>query len=244
MTKNIRTCIETVSGRIVDLSNPSAEDIHIEDIAWALSREARYGAHTIQKDVYSVGQHSMCVANIVVQLFVEGSFANIAAMEHFGKLNNTIMYDIVRPNYFKESGDFETVIENSQVCTIIVQACMAALLHDAPEAYLRDVPTPAKRIEGLGEAYAIIEKMIMDVIIAKFGLNNADVRIWELVHFADMRALSIEAYHLVYSRGQGWLNIQTPNIQELRDFEFPYDSLDVCRDYMEYFETLNNHLHY
>lgn len=47
------------------------------------------------------------------------------------------------------------------------RVCMAALLHDASEAYLCDVPSPLKR--ELGD-YKRLEKKFEDVILQKYGL--------------------------------------------------------------------------
>lgn len=62
MSEYTNTSLETVSGRIVDLANPNPNDINIKDIAWALSRIARFNGHTIQKIPYNVAQHSISVA--------------------------------------------------------------------------------------------------------------------------------------------------------------------------------------
>ena len=56
------TTLETVTGRFVDLIDPDPKDICIEDIAWSLSRLARFNGHTINKLPYSVAQHSLVVA--------------------------------------------------------------------------------------------------------------------------------------------------------------------------------------
>lgn len=52
--------IETFTGNFVDTSNPSAEDIALEDIAHALSNICRYGGHC--KYHYSVAQHAVFVS--------------------------------------------------------------------------------------------------------------------------------------------------------------------------------------
>lgn len=44
--------------------DPQLEDIHIEDIASALSKTSRFGGH-YDADFYSVGQHSVLVASVV-----------------------------------------------------------------------------------------------------------------------------------------------------------------------------------
>lgn len=49
-----------------------------------------------------------------------------------------------------------------------------ALLHDAPEAYLVDLPRPIKHSPGIGEAYQEVEANLMRVICRKFGLPFAE----------------------------------------------------------------------
>jgi hypothetical protein len=60
--------LETVTGRFVDLIDPNPQDIHIEDISWSLSRLSRFNGHTIQALPYTVGQHSIVVADEVGKL--------------------------------------------------------------------------------------------------------------------------------------------------------------------------------
>ena len=84
------TKLTTWSGRQIDFVNPSPDDVHIVDIATALSRECRYAGHA--SHFFSVAQHSVLCSRIVLP---------------------------------------ELAIE--------------ALLHDAAEAYIKDIPTPLKR---------------------------------------------------------------------------------------------------
>lgn len=65
------TTLETVTGRFVDLVDPDPKDICIEDIAWSLSRLARFNGHTINKLLYSVAQHSLVVANEAPRIALE-----------------------------------------------------------------------------------------------------------------------------------------------------------------------------
>jgi hypothetical protein len=57
--------IETVSGKFVDPVNPDPKSIDINDIAWSLSRMARFAGHTITSVPYTVGQHSIFVAQMI-----------------------------------------------------------------------------------------------------------------------------------------------------------------------------------
>lgn len=65
---SIMYTLETVSGRFVDLVNPDPVSIVIDDIAWSLSRLARFNGHTINVHPYSVGQHSMSVSHEVIEI--------------------------------------------------------------------------------------------------------------------------------------------------------------------------------
>ena len=53
-----------LSGRRLDLLDPSPLDIEIEDIAHGLARVARWNGQTKGKHAYSVAQHSMLVASL------------------------------------------------------------------------------------------------------------------------------------------------------------------------------------
>lgn len=53
-----------LSGRRLDLINPSAMDIEIEDIAHGLSRVARWNGQTTGEHGFSVAQHSVLVEDI------------------------------------------------------------------------------------------------------------------------------------------------------------------------------------
>ena len=53
-----------LSGRRLDLINPSAMDIEIEDIAQGLSRVARWNGQTSGDHAFSVAQHSVLVEKI------------------------------------------------------------------------------------------------------------------------------------------------------------------------------------
>jgi len=106
------TKLTTWSGRQIDLVDPSPDDVHIVDIATALSRECRYAGHA--SHFYSVAQHSVLCSRIVPQ---------------------------------------ELAIE--------------ALLHDAAEAYIKDIPAPLKR--QLPD-YKEIEARFDCAIRAHFGL--------------------------------------------------------------------------
>jgi 5'-deoxynucleotidase YfbR-like HD superfamily hydrolase len=57
-----------LSGRRLDLLNPSPLDIEIEDIAHGLARVARWNGQTLGPHIFSVAQHSLLVAAIAGHL--------------------------------------------------------------------------------------------------------------------------------------------------------------------------------
>ncbi|WP_455481121.1 YfbR-like 5'-deoxynucleotidase [Bartonella sp. B12(2025)] len=58
-----------LSGRRLDLLNPSPFDVEIEDIAHGLARVARWNGQTQGEHAYSVAQHSLLVEQIFQKLF-------------------------------------------------------------------------------------------------------------------------------------------------------------------------------
>jgi uncharacterized protein len=67
-----------------------------------------------------------------------------------------------------------------------------ALMHDAAEAYIGDIPTPLKR--WLGPAVKGLEKMVMEAVEEKYGLIPEHQ--FPIVKKADMTVLSSEATQL------------------------------------------------
>ncbi len=57
-----------LSGRRLDLLNPSPEDIAIEDIAHGLARVARWNGQTLGEHAFSVAQHVLIVEQIATKL--------------------------------------------------------------------------------------------------------------------------------------------------------------------------------
>lgn len=65
MTERELHTISTHVGVAFDFSNPTAEQIVVEDIAQALSNICRYGGHVERP--YSVAQHAVFVRDLVIQ---------------------------------------------------------------------------------------------------------------------------------------------------------------------------------
>ena len=91
---------------------------------------------------------------------------------------------------------FYSVAEHSiRVCGLVPpEAKLWALLHDASEAYLTDLPRPVKRYSDIGELYLQAEDRLMEQICAKFSLENP---MPSCVEVADKAMLWIEAQALM-----------------------------------------------
>src|SRR3954471_22557311 len=57
-----------LSGRRLDLLDPSPLDIEIEDIAHGLARVARWNGQTVGEHIFSVAQHSLLVEAIALEI--------------------------------------------------------------------------------------------------------------------------------------------------------------------------------
>jgi hypothetical protein len=73
---------------------------------------------------------------------------------------------------------FYSVAEHSYRASLIVppEDAMWALLHDASEAYLVDLPRPLKRHSEMGALYKQIESGLMRVVCQHFGLPEMEPR--------------------------------------------------------------------
>lgn len=104
-----------LSGRRLDLLDPSPMDIEIEDIAHGLARVARWNGQTIGEHGFSVAQHSLVVEDIVahIQPAVDPKW-RLAALLH--DASEYVIGDMISP--FKAAlgvsyKDFEERLEHA-----------------------------------------------------------------------------------------------------------------------------------
>ncbi|MEM6903950.1 MAG: HD family hydrolase [Pseudomonadota bacterium] len=72
-----------LSGRRLDLIDPSPIDIEIEDIAHGLSRVARWNGQTSGSHAFTVAQHSLLVVDILPHIYPKAGTADrLAALLH------------------------------------------------------------------------------------------------------------------------------------------------------------------
>lgn len=79
--------INLFSGGKINLLDPQVEDIHIEDIAHALSNICRFGGHS--REFYSVAQHSCLVSYLVPMPYQLRALLHDASEAYLG--------DVIKP---------------------------------------------------------------------------------------------------------------------------------------------------
>lgn len=209
--------IETYSGIMFDVACPDPALVRIDDIAWALSRQARYAGHTLGPTPYSVAQHSVHVMRLVDQALTAGDPLNAAVVRAVPKCD--WLHEWLESEWLRAAAGLE------------------ALMHDGSEAYLVDLPSPVKRSPGISEAYGVMEASVTRAIAAALKLPDASMntlrsrQLRAIVHWADMYARAIEAHHLIRSRGAAWGAIdlpQPPSTEQLHAFVMPVLPMEAC----------------
>ena len=97
-----------LSGRRLDLLNPSPDDIEAEDIAHGLSRVARWNGQTKGPHAFSVAQHSLLVEALFRALAPSASPADrLAALLHDAP--EYVVGDMISPFKAVIGGDYKAV---------------------------------------------------------------------------------------------------------------------------------------
>jgi hypothetical protein len=213
---------ETVSGRYVDVVNPDPRTIVISDIAWSLSRQARFAGHTSSEEIWSVAQHSLFV-EFLVQFALSADDA--VSMHH--SLNTWLVQHDQRALTNENRLKFRTT-----------RLLLGALLHDSAEAYLVDVPSPVKRANGIRAPYQALENKMQIAIEQSLQLCPLTPTDNEIIKWADLYALKIEAMNLMSSRGAGWAGLPEVNSSHVDLFPEIMPWAKVCVAFMDRFNSL------
>jgi len=118
-------------------------------------------------------------------------------------------------------------------------ALLAALMHDAHEAYLGDILHPVKQL--LGEKLQVLEWSLEQAVQQRYGLLTANRAYHTQIKLADLMALATERRDLMHGHPAAWavLNgIEPVTWIDLRDRE-GMDDDDWCRAFKARFSELN-----
>jgi len=88
--ENDNAWIQTFSGRKFYILEPRVEDVHIEDIAHALSLLTRFTGHT--REFYSVAQHSVLVSRVCDPADALGGLLHDASEAYLADLNSPLKH--------------------------------------------------------------------------------------------------------------------------------------------------------
>jgi 5'-deoxynucleotidase YfbR-like HD superfamily hydrolase len=129
-----------LSGRRLDLVDPSPLDIEIEDIAHGLARVARWNGQTTGAHAFSVAQHTLIVERIAEKTAPEiGAMGRLAVLLHDAP--EYVIGDMISPFKAILGGDYK-VVENR-------------LLHAIHRRFGLPVPLPPKLVTAIKAADTI-----------------------------------------------------------------------------------------
>ena len=121
---------------------------------------------------------------------------------------------------------FYSVAQHSRLCSQLLYGTeheLSALMHDASEAYLLDIPSPIKKKLS---NYAEIEDRLMKIISEKFRFKYP---FHDLVHQADRKMLEIEWNEIMLGKKNEAYTIIRSNTTRKEDKE----------DFLNYFKQLS-----
>ncbi len=104
----LRAWQRMLSGRRLDLLDPSPLDIEIEDIAQGLARVARWNGQTVGEHAFSVAQHSLLVEQIFGKIVPEATTEHrLIALLHDAP--EYVIGDMISPFKAVVGGDYKSV---------------------------------------------------------------------------------------------------------------------------------------
>jgi 5'-deoxynucleotidase YfbR-like HD superfamily hydrolase len=138
-----------LSGRRLDLLDPSPLDIEIEDIAHGLARVARWNGQTVGPHIFSVAQHSLLVEKIAAEMDPTiGRAGRLFMLLHDAP--EYVIGDMISP--FKSViGDAYKAVENRILGAILLRYSLPA----TPAPAIAKLAKQADRAAAFFEAVAL-----------------------------------------------------------------------------------------
>lgn len=152
--------LETVTGRLVDVSNPDPDTICIDDIAWGCSRIPRFCGQTITAVPYNVAQHSVFVAEEVEHMLCIENAENLKH-RHVDIVLAALLHDGAEcytgdwPSPVKQLPELHPIIK--QIEDGLMRAILVKLEIPFPTKYETDLIKRADKIAQKIEAHAFMQ---------------------------------------------------------------------------------------
>jgi hypothetical protein len=146
-----------LSGRRLDLLDPSPLDIEIADIAHGLARVARWNGQTSGSHIFSVAQHTLLVEAVMVEQAPRiDAKVRLAALLHDAP--EYVIGDMISPFKAVLGGDYKQV-EKRLLAAIHIRFGLPAVLISEIERFIKDADRGAAYLEatqlaGFAEAEA------------------------------------------------------------------------------------------
>lgn len=154
-----------LSGRRLDLLDPSPLDVEIEDIAHGLARVARWNGQTSGENAYSVAQHSLLVEQVFQRIMTDTQPpALLATLLHDAP--EYVIGDMISPFKQVMGGDYKAIEERLQSAIHIRFGLKAALP--------KTLKTAIKRADQIAAFYEAtrLAGFSQDEAITYFGRPN------------------------------------------------------------------------
>ncbi len=157
------SCFAMTSGRLIDINNFNANDIDIEDIAHHLSKIQRFNGATPSNVSYTVGEHSINLANYFLAKFHPFCRDHLAAVALIHDASEAYMGDLISPvkevlpDYILKENAIQLLIKtkylpsnvNSTIKNIDVKKEDKRILIDEVETLMPDKLDLYKKESGL-----------------------------------------------------------------------------------------------
>lgn len=115
------------------------------------------------------------------------------------------------------------------------------LLHDTAEGLTGDIPSPVKHLPILKQEFDRIENRLLWIIFEKYVGKQPSDEQWAIVKKYDKKAVRIESYHFMPSRGLHWSNYDTPlDLIELQIYPEPMSAIDSYQKFLQKYEQLKS----
>ena len=135
-----------LSGRRLDLLNPSPSDIEIADIAHGLARVARWNGQTSGAHIFSVAQHTLLVETVLRERMPEiDASLRLAALLHDAP--EYVIGDMISPFKAVLGGDYKAV-EKRLLAAIHIRFGLPPVLTEAATQLIKTADHGAAYLEA------------------------------------------------------------------------------------------------